>query len=71
MENNGKYASLCDEIRHSADADGAVVMIYNGDLGNGFSANGTPEFCAALPFVLRFMADKLEADAQAKRRQLC
>ncbi len=40
MENNGKYGKLCQELLNRTEADGAVVMIDNGDLGNGFSAEG-------------------------------
>lgn len=71
MENNGKYTGLCEELRDRTASDGAVVMIYNGKHGNGFSIVGAPEFHAAMPFVLRYMADKLEANAALHREQLC
>jgi len=71
MKNDGKYSDLCEELRDRTAADGTVVMIYNGEHGNGFSMLGSPEFCSAMPFVLRHMADLLEADAKALQQRLC
>lgn len=67
MAEPGKYHSLCEEVRDKTGADGAVVMIYSGELGNGFSMVGSPEFCCAMPAVLRSMADQLEAEDRSMR----
>lgn len=70
MGSGGKYGDLCDEIRKQADADGAMVVVYRGIRGDGFSIVGSPEFCRAAPSVLRQMADQIEADNQAIRGAL-
>lgn len=66
----GRYRDLCDAVRDQTNADGVVVMVFQGDAGTGFSAVGPPEFCEALPAALRHLADQLEAGDRAARMRL-
>ena len=70
MGTGGKYVDICDEVREQASAEGAIVVIYRGAKGNGFSIVGSPEFCQAVPSVLRQMADQIEGDNRAIRGAL-
>lgn len=56
----GKYDDLATDVRKKAQADGAVVIIVNGNKGNGFSAQLSPELTLTLPSMLRHMADQME-----------
>ncbi|MFG6466341.1 hypothetical protein [Roseateles sp. BYS87W] len=66
----GKYSDLCNEVHAKAEANGTVVVVHDGMFGNGFSAMGSPEFCMALPQILRHVADQLEADNRSKKHRL-
>lgn len=61
----GKYDLLCTMARELARAEAAIVIILNGNRGNGFSCQGTPEVTAALPALLRHTADNIERVHQA------
>lgn len=37
----GKYDELCTQAREGAQAEGAVVVIFNGTRGTGFSVQGS------------------------------
>ena len=56
----GKYDALATKVRTEAKAEGAVVIIVNGDKGNGFSAQLSPALTLLLPSMLRHMADQIE-----------
>jgi hypothetical protein len=59
----GKYDHLCSFVRQSVMADGVVLIILNGDQGEGFSAQfKSKTLAAAMPDVLRQVADQIEAD---------
>jgi hypothetical protein len=47
-------------VREKAKALGAIVMVFRGDLGTGFSCQAPIEIQALLPKVLRDMADEIE-----------
>jgi len=59
----GKYDALCTEAREKAKAQGAVLMILEGEQGWGFSVQVTPIDLLLLPRVLRHIADKIEHGA--------
>ena len=63
----GKYHSLCEEVHHRTAAEGTIVAVFNGNLGNGFSAVGSPEFCLTMVKALRILADQMEAKDLAQR----
>ena len=58
----GVYDNLCTYAREQSHAVGAMVVIIQGDRGNGFSIQVPPEAAPMLPTLLRQVADRLEAD---------
>jgi hypothetical protein len=56
----GKYDELCKTALDAAKAEGAILMIVNGEHGNGFSVIATAEELFRLPAMLRGMADDIE-----------
>ena len=58
----GKYDDLCTYVREKAEAQGAIVIVYGGNRGQGFSCQLPPHVVARVPDVLRQMADQIEAD---------
>jgi hypothetical protein len=57
----GKYADLCSHVRQLAEARGAIVMIFEGNKGTGFSIEAPGAAILALPFMMRALADDIEA----------
>lgn len=57
----GKYDDLCTAAREQAKAEGAILIIINGEHGGGFSCQTTLETALKLPRILRDMADDIEA----------
>lgn len=64
-QGGGKYEDLCYTVRLAAEAQGAVVIVIDGNQGNGFSVQVSPEVLAMLPNILRLMADQIAADILA------
>lgn len=58
----GKYDDLCTYVRKKAEAQGALILIINGNKGLGFSCQMTLNDALRLPIMLRVMADEIEAD---------
>jgi hypothetical protein len=58
----GKYDDLCTLVREKADADGVVVLVFDGNKGSGFSIQGPISLTATLARLLRSMADQIDAD---------
>lgn len=56
----GKYDAILTTARERAGAKCALLIIHDGIKGGGFSAQGTPEFIANLPALLRIVADQME-----------
>lgn len=64
----GKYDDLCTYVREQAEAELAIVVIGGGNRGEGFcvqSANA--DVTAALPKMLRCMADSIEKDINSHK----
>jgi hypothetical protein len=62
----GKYDDLCTHVREQACADGAVVVIFGGKFGSGFSVqvgDRAPNLARKLPEILRAMARQIEESA--------
>jgi len=57
----GKYDALATEVRAKAQAAGVVVLIFDGNLGSGFSAQLSVELTLSVPKILRDMANQIEA----------
>lgn len=62
MQGPGKYDDWCSFVRFGTKAKGAMVLIFEGEHGNGFSSQLPPEQTAQIPDVLRQIADQIEAD---------
>lgn len=56
----GKYDELCTEAREKAQSVGAILMIFEGENGWGFSVQMPPHLMAQLPPLLREVANKVE-----------
>lgn len=57
----GKYDDDCTAILIKHRADGVILAVIGGNLGNGFSVNITSQALArCLPQLLRQMADEIE-----------
>jgi hypothetical protein len=65
----GKYDDLCTLVRESAQARGAIVMIFDGNQGGGFSVQADLEITLGLPDILRKLAKEIEASGGALRAQ--
>ena len=64
----GKYDYLCVDALEKTNAECAVLMIFNGQRGNGFSVNSrSMDIVYTLPERLRYMADQIENDLKSKR----
>lgn len=60
----GKYEALCSQVRETTHAEGCVLIILDGENGNGFSVEGTAEVLQQLPTMLCSIADKIEKDLE-------
>lgn len=58
----GKYDDLCTYVREKSEAQGALILIINGNKGLGFSCQMTLPDTLKMPAMLRGMADEIEAD---------
>jgi hypothetical protein len=59
-EGKGKYDDLCTAARQTAEADAALLVIFDGNKGSGFSAQIPSELLFGIPAILRAIADDLE-----------
>nr|WP_295083939.1 hypothetical protein [uncultured Roseateles sp.] len=57
----GAYDYLCTHVRESAEATGALVMVFNGNLGSGFSVQAPSEIHAQLADVLEQVVQQMRA----------
>ena len=61
-EGPGKYDDLCTEVRKKAGAVGAMLMIFEGSEGSGFSVQIPGVLLPMVAEFLRDTADQIEAD---------
>jgi hypothetical protein len=59
-ERPGKYDDLCTTARKAAKAEAALLIIFGGNKGNGFSAQIPIDFLIGIPAILRAVADDIE-----------
>lgn len=64
----GKYDDLCTEVREKAEAEGVILMIFNGNKGQGFSCQLSPILTHLVPHLLREVADQIEEDMKAAKQ---
>ena len=58
----GKYDDLATYVRTQAQAGGVIVIVFDGDNGSGFAAQGDIYMHSAVPAILRTLADQIEQD---------
>lgn len=61
----GKYDELANHCFKEAKARGVVLMVLDGEHGNGFSVVGDRSTLAYIPQLLREMADGIERDMRS------
>lgn len=59
MSNPGKYDDLCTMVREASGAEGVLLLIINGDKGNGFSVQATSRIIPGIPDLLEFTANEI------------
>lgn len=63
----GKYDDLCTVVRVGAKADGALVMVFNGDKGFGFSLQANADTVAMMPELLEMMATDIRKSLEESK----
>jgi hypothetical protein len=58
----GKYDHVCTLAREQAKAEGALLIVFGGEYGDGFSMQAPMTTSKALPAILRMVADDIERD---------
>lgn len=58
----GKYDELCTQVRARANADGVLLIVFNGSNGSGFSAQADIETTLRIPEILEAVAAQIRAD---------
>jgi len=56
----GKYDDLCTYVRTAAKAESAIIMVFGGKDGGGFSVQATSDIVFSLPKLLRETAQQIE-----------
>ena len=56
----GIYDDVATRLREELQAEGVVVLIINGNKGNGFSAQVTGEHLLSVSGILRGAADEFD-----------
>jgi hypothetical protein len=64
----GKYDAEATTVMESTKAQGVIVIVFGGNRGEGFAIQATLEVTLDLPFLLRNIADQIEADTAYMRR---
>lgn len=59
----GKYDDLCTEVRTKAEAQGVIVIVIDGKLGNGFSVQADVDTLSRLPEMLESIAKQMRLSA--------
>ena len=60
----GKYDGAATAARELTQAQGVVLIVFEGLAGSGFSVQAPAEVIAFLPEALRVVADAIERDAR-------
>lgn len=64
MIGRGKYDDLCTQVREQTKADAVILIIRNGEHGDGFSMQATLPVLLTLPDMLEFLAKEIRADME-------
>ena len=60
MPEPSKYDPVCTMARDQCKADGVILIVLNGEHGNGFACQLPENVIASIPSVLRECADQIE-----------
>jgi hypothetical protein len=63
MEGPGKYDDLCTLVREQAQADAAIVIVFNGKRGSGFSVQAPIGIALSLAETLSQIANDMRHEA--------
>lgn len=67
-EGPGKYDDLCREVLEKSKAGCAIVIVLDGERGNGFSVTSlSPDYVDSLPRMLEWMSRVIRQDLEAKK----
>jgi hypothetical protein len=66
MDAPGKYHDICTYARETAKADGAILIIINGEHGQGMDTQLPPEMESKIPDILRYAAYLIEQTQKTK-----
>jgi hypothetical protein len=66
----GKYDEALTVARQLCGATGAVLIVFGGENGPGYSCQATLEMMETMPNMLRLMANGIEADLRKDIDQL-
>jgi len=64
MMGPGKYDSILTQAREAAKASGAILLVFEGEQGCGFSCQVPAHKILLVPSLLREMAQIIETDWQ-------
>jgi len=56
----GKYDDQCKRVMKETKANGVILIVNEGEKGNGFSSRLTLEDTLRMPSILRSVADVIE-----------
>jgi hypothetical protein len=57
----GRYNEVCADVRKRTHAKGVILIVMEGDKGEGFEVQAPLDIVLALPKLLRSLADQIEA----------
>ena len=69
MNGPGKYDDCCTLVRKLTDAEGAIVAIFGGKDGSGFSVQMPERAQEDVPKILRNIANAIDRDLLIKPEQ--
>ena len=66
----GAYDDILTKVREETEATTAILIIMGGNKGAGFSMQSVaPDAPHSLPFILRKLADNIEAEVAGPHRR--
>jgi len=60
----GKYDDALTKAREEAEAEGAILIVFNGKNGNGFSVQASQDHIERMPAILEEIASQIRASSQ-------
>jgi hypothetical protein len=57
----GKYDDACTQVREQLQADGVMLVVFDGNQGSGISVQGSLATLAKLPGILEGLAREMRA----------